>query len=347
MPAGGIEAHFEQQALACEALGSPFTARLCRLLIEIVDDTTGTGRRILSWPGDPRADALALRVCGGLHRLVIEGRDPALMAAYPPNEAGPQMLAAAVAGALTRHDATLSAALDTAPQTNEIARSAMLLPGFLAVARETGLPLALAEIGSSGGLNLLFDRFSYHYGDRAWGDPGSPVTIEPELRSGGLPLDGNIVIQSRQGCDIAPVDVFTPEGRLRLRSYVWADQTPRLQRLDGALSLAREHPFSLEKTDAAGFVRKMLAKRPQGAVFVLFHSIMWQYMPRETRMDILAALDEAGRVATSDAPIARLRMEPLDPKDGFATLSLTLWPGAETRRLAKCDFHGRWIEWLG
>ena len=346
---GPLAAHFEHQALACEALGSPFTARLCRLLANVLGDATATGRRILSWEGDPRADALALRLAGGLHRLVIEGLDPALSTAYPPNDADDDSLAAAVAAALERHDVALCARLESAPQTNEIARSAMLLPGFLAVARETGLPLALAEIGSSGGLNLLFERFFYRYGDLSWGDPASPVRIEPELRAPGLPLDGRLAIHSRQGCDIAPVDVSTPEGRLRLRSYVWADQTARLERLDGAISLARRHPFSLESADAAAFVREKLATRPQGAAFVLFHSIMWQYLPRRTRDSILSALDEAGAKATRDAPIARLRMEPLDPGDGWATLSLTTWAGhggGETRHLARCDYHGRWIEWI-
>lgn len=345
-PGGTIAAHFASQADACERLGSPFTARLCRLLVGIVDDTTRTGRRILGWQGNPAADALALRICGGLHRLVIEHREPALAATYPPHAMDEAALSAAVTGALVRHDAELFAALDSAPQTNEIARSAMLLPGFLTIARETGLPLALCEIGSSGGLNLLLDRFFYRYGEQTYGDPASPVHIAPDLRSQALPLEGRLDILSRHGCDIAPVDVSQAEGRTRLRSYVWADQTARLERLDGAMTLAARHPFSLEKADAAAFVKRQIANRPAGATFVLFHSIMWQYMPRETKDAILATLDEEGGRASIDAPIARLRMEPRDPKDGWATLSLTTWPGGETRRLAKCDFHGRWIEWL-
>lgn len=344
---GTVAAHFEKQADSCDRLGSPFTASLCRLLIELIDEKTATGRRVLNWPGDARADALALRVCGGLHRLVIEQLDPALAQAYPPHEAGREMLAEAVAGALARHDETLLAVLDSAPQTNEIARSAMLLPGFLAIAREAGLPLALCEIGSSGGLNLLFDRFFYDYGRATWGDPASPVKIAPELRSATLPLDGILDVTSRQGCDIAPVDVSAHEGRLRLRSYLWPDQPLRLARLDGALALAGRHPFSLVKSDAGAFVRERLAKRAQGEAFVVFHSIMWQYMPRETKDDILAALGEAGGKASAAAPLYRLRMEPLGPHEGWATLSLTSWPGGETRRLAGCDFHGRWIEWLG
>ena len=342
----GVAALFEKQAQGCDALGSPFTARLCRLLPGLLDPATATGRRVLEWPGNPQADALALRLCGGLHHLVIEGRDPALGTVYPPNHADDDALSAAVAGALERHDAALRAALDSAPQTNEIARAAMLLPGFLTIARETGLPLALAEIGSSGGLNLLFDRFSYRYGDRAWGDPASPVRLAPELRSPAPTLGGTLAIRSRHGCDIAPVDVSSAEGRTRLLSYIWADQSARLQRLDGAIALATRHPFALEKADAADFVARQLAGRPADTAFVLFHSIMWQYLPRATKDAILAALDAAGARATPDAPIARLRMEPRDPKDAFATLSLTLWPGGETRRLAKCDCHGRWIEWI-
>lgn len=342
---GELAAHFEQQAQACDTLGSPFTALLCRVLIERADDTTLTGRRILHWSGDPRADALALRLCGGLHRLVLERSDAALVAVYPPGHADATAVAAAVAGAMQRHDATLAEALDSAPQTNEIARSAMLLPGFLSIARDTGLPLALCEIGSSGGLNLLFDRFHYRYGDRAWGDAASPVTITPEARSATLPLDGRLDIVSRHGCDIAPVDVGVSDGRMRLRSYVWPDQPARLGRLDGAIALAARHPFSLEKADAADFVRRRIAARPDNAALVVFHSIMWQYMPRESRQAIRAMLEEAGAGATAQAPIARLRMEPRDPKDGWATLSLTSWPGGETRRLARCDFHGRWIEW--
>ena len=31
---------------------------------------------------------------------------------------------------------------------------------------------------------------------------------------------------------------------------------------------------------------------------------------------------------------------------GDAVLRLTIWPGGETRQLAACDHHGRWIEWL-
>ena len=106
----------------------------------------------------------------------------ALAAVYPPQEASETELRNACRKQSRRHDLELLASLDSAPQTNEIARSAMLLPGFLAIARETVLPLTLHEIGSSAGLNLLFDRFHYRYGDVEWGDTASPVRLAPEVR---------------------------------------------------------------------------------------------------------------------------------------------------------------------
>ena len=339
--------HFVHQAASCETLGSPFTADLCRALAKILDHTTQTGRRVLNWPGHTREDALALRLCGGLHALVLSGRDQMLAAAYPPNSTNEDTLLDILPGVLRRHDRTLSIALDSAPQTNEIARSGMLLPGFLLIARETGLPLALHEIGSSAGLNLLFDRFHYRYGDGEFGDPTSPVRLVPETLARPVPVDGVVDVVARNGSDIAPINTENSTDRLRLRSYVWADQAVRLQRLDAAIGLAGTAPFALEKADAASFLRKRLATRREGEAFVLFHSIVWQYLPAATKASIVGDLGEAGFAASKAAPIAWLRMEPLATTDKHAMLSLTKWPGGGTRHLARCDYHGRWIEWIG
>lgn len=341
-----VLSNFAGQARACDGLGSPFTARLCRLLPQVLDAATATGRRLRDWPGEPVADALALRVTGGLHALVLTGADEELAAVYPPKDADDDALLGALAGALRRNDAFLRDFLDLPPQTNETARAGMLLPGFLLLARETGLPLALSEIGSSAGLNLFFDRFRYDYAGSAWGPADSPARLAPEVRGSPPPLDGELRIAGRAGSDIAPVDISDPAQRLRLRSYIWADQAARLARLDAAIGIAAEQTFMLETADAAQFVRMQLARRKPGEAFVLFHSIMWQYMPRASKDGVRAALEEAGGQATADAPVAWLRMEPLGEAPPHATLSLTLWPGGETRRLAHCDYHGRWIEWL-
>lgn len=340
-----IREHFRGQADACERMGSPFTATLCRTLAERLDRSTATGRRVLGWQGNQIEDALALRLAGGLHRLVLSRADSLLVSAYPPNPTDGDRLAEALERTLVLSDDYLLAALDTPPQTNEIARAAMLLPGFLAVARHYGLPLSIHEIGSSAGLNLLFDRFHYNYGAETFGDPASPVRLTPDILGVSPPLDGTLVVRDRAGSDIAPVDIADRAQRLRLKSFVWADQAARLQRLDAAAGLAQSAPFTLECASAADFVRRALASRSDDAVFVLFHSIMWQYMPAGERNAVAAMLAEAG--AASSAPLAWLRMEPHDPRERHAMLCLTTWPDGETRDLARCDYHGRWIEWIG
>lgn len=243
--------HFEYQAQACEALGSPFTARLCRALPLILDTTSATGRRALEWPGDVRADALALRLTGGLHALVLSKADSALTDVYPPNATEDAELSAAVRGAIHRHDPRLAAGLDSPPQTNEIARSAMLLPGLLEIARITRLPLTICEIGASAGLNQLLDRFGYRYGQARWGNILSPVQLAPEVRGGPIPLDGDMTIAGKAACDLSPIDISRANERLRLRSYVWADQVARLERLDAAIALATAEPVSIVQADAA------------------------------------------------------------------------------------------------
>ena len=82
-----------------------------------------------------------------------------------------------------------------------------------------------------------------------------------------------------------------------------------------------------------------------GQAFVLFHSIMWQYLPEVTRSAVEKSMYRAGAEATEESPVAWLRMEPLESKARHATLWLTTWPGGRNERLANCDYHGRWIEW--
>ncbi len=326
-------------------MGSPFTAMVCRAAIKVLDHSTLTGRRVLGWEGDARAEALALRLAGALHALVLQDADPALVSVYPPNTDGAGDLERVLAGVIARHDAMLLRWLDSAPQTNETARSAVLLPGFLAIARETGLPLALNEIGSSAGLNLFPDTYRYRYDDKDWGDPRFAETIAPEIRGAAPDLSGDLRISSRNGCDIAPLDIRNEADRLRLRAYIWPDQKQRLARLDAAIAVARREAFVLEKDDAAAFVQRRLASRKAGECFVLFHSVVWQYLPETTKAGIGVAMERAGQAATRNAPLAWLRMEGMGGVEPFSTLHLTLWPGGETRNLAHADFHGRWIAW--
>lgn len=340
-----VRKHFLSQAEACEKLGSPFTAQLCRILAAELDGGTKTGDRILGWRGSLKADAVALRLCGGLHQLVLLENDAVLQSVYPPNYPTATALAAAVTDAIGRHDEFLYRVLDSAPQTNEVARSAILLPGFETIRRRAGLPIELNEIGSSAGFNLLPDLYLYRFGAHEWGNEKFPVTLAPDV-AGTPPLpSGALSIASRNGCDLFPFDIRLPEDISRLKSYVWPDQTRRMARTEAALAVARTVDFKVQRMDAELFVSERLPDRREGCAFVLFHSIMWQYLPARTRRNIKSLVCAAGEAAASADPVFWLRMENAMQGPG-AELRLTSWPGEEERLLARCDFHGRWIEWI-
>lgn len=339
----GIPAAFALQARWCEQLGAPFSAALMRALAD--DWTQGGALRTLlpAWPGDAVADALALRVAGALHRLVIDGTEPALAAAYadgtPP---APAQLAAAIEG----HAALWRDYLAHSPQTNEIGRSALLLGGYAVIAAHTGLPLALREIGASAGLNLLWDHFHYRLGGAGWGEPTAGVVIEADWRGRPPPLPPRIAVASRAGCDRAPIDLRDAGQRQRLLSYVWPDQPQRLARLRAALALAEREPPPLTAADAADWAEAELAAPQPGACLVLAHSIVWSYLRAATQQRLRAALHTAGGRARPDAPLAWLRYE-LRRADAAPELRLTLWPGGVERRLATGHPHGAWADWQG
>jgi hypothetical protein len=284
-----------------------------------------------------------LRLAGALHGLVLEGRDPGLAAVYPPHEAEDDALWAAVAAAFAAHSPALAAGLDHPPQTNETQRSAALVPGFLTVAAETGLPLAPLEIGASAGLNLLWDRFAYRFGAAEWGDPASAVALAPAWTGPPPPLPA-VRVAARAGCDLRPLDLARPGAENRLLSFVWADQTDRLARARAAVALFRDSGLRVEAADAAEWLERQLAVSAPGQARVVYHSIVWQYLPEPTRARIAAALGAAGGRATRAAPLAWLRLEP-DAAAPGAAVTLTTWPGGRERRLGRADFHGRWVAW--
>lgn len=346
MVAHRVRLHFAGQAETCRKLGSDFTGRVLDLLAERLDESTTVGRKTLNWPGRLRDDALSLRLAGGLHRLVLTGEDAGLAAVYPGRGATPdnETLWRAIASALRTHDDVLTQFVESPPQTNEVARSGILLGGFLTVADQTGLPLRTLEIGASAGLNLHWDAWSYRLGDSHWGDPQSSVQLAPQWR-GPLPPLCAVNVVSRAGCDQAPFDPADPAQALRLRAYIWADQTQRLQRIDAAIARAAASPVRVEKADAATWSGSKLETLTEGAATVLYHSIMWQYLPQATRSAIEATVAKAAGRASDTAPFAWLRMEPV-PEGGACELRLAIWPGGTDRRLANVDFHGRWVEWL-
>jgi hypothetical protein len=337
-----IAAALRWQADACQMIGSSLYADL---LAQSADDVLAGGptREILrGHENDARFSVLGLRLLGAVNRLVLTGREPGLAATYGDGnapEAWRELL-----GVLHRNATELRESIQLPVQTNEIGRSAALLFGFLTVCAETGLPLRLLEVGASAGLNLRWDRFRYLAGSFSWGPEGSPVELRFELEGKPPPpAPTTIQISSRRGCDAAPIDSSTSAGRLTLLTYIWPDQHERIARMETALAVASEVPAQIDRQPAAAWAHRVLAEPVPGQATVIYHSIVSQYLSEGERIALFDHIEEAGRRASVEAPLAWLRMEPADDR---ADVHLTLWPGRTEHRIARSGYHGSPVELL-
>ena len=337
----------EWQARHAEEAAAPRTARVIRAELALLDGDTATGRRMANWHGLVLADAMPLRVAGGLHWLCLSGEDRRLEPVYAGLLTHQPAIDAIVADMAAKYDALLMTWLDGPPQTNEAGRSASLMAGLLWLSQRLGPRFELNEIGASAGVNTMMGRYFFDLGGVKVGPSLSRMTIAPEWR-GPPPPQGPVEITAAHGCDQAPVDLTDPEQALRLKAYVWADATERMARLDIAIAMAERSAPELVRMDAGEFVRDVLG-RPQedGVARVLFHSIVWQYLPAATQQAITALMEEAGKAASADKPLAWIALE--TNRETFKhELSVRYWPGGDQPvKLAEAHPHGAWVEWLG
>ncbi len=310
--------------------------RLMALMAERLTDAHPVGAEVLGWTGDPspNADNVPLRLAGALHALKLEGL--ALTEVYPPNDAKDDALWAAVQAAMVEFSPRVIDWLAFPPQTNEVRRSAVILAGLAVLNRLRPGPVALFELGASGGLNLRADQFRLDGDGWRLGPEYSTVRLTPDW-TGAAPPQRLPDVVARYGVDLNPLDPNAEAARLRLLAYLWPDQTDRLQRTEAAIEIARHVPAEINTRDAGEWLAAALGKCPDGVTPVVINTIAWQYFPPETKTSAARA------IARNPVPVARLAMEAGGGEGAGLTLSPD--PGVTPIPLGRADFHGRWIDW--
>lgn len=293
-----------------------------------------------------RSDAIQLRLLAGLFRIVLRGDAPQLVPYYPclGGRAPARDAWPAVRPVLAAHVDELRAALDQAPQTNEAGRSACLLVGlFEAVRRHRLRQVRVLEPGASAGLNLLVDGYRFVGPGWSWGPSDSPLTLDTKA-VGVVPQ--RFAVVGRRGCDLAPVDVTTPEGARYLTSFVWPFDLARHERLTAALAVARTRPVIVDRAPAETWLAAELA-RPvaDGVLTVVWQSITEQYWPPATSSAVRDAVDRA----RTRIPLAHLTMEGVPPAQGTDGYDVAV-DGPELRLdgdlLARSHHHGPPVQLL-
>ncbi|WOF23872.1 DUF2332 domain-containing protein [Microbacterium betulae] len=232
-------------------------------------------------------------------------------------------------------------------QTNEPLRCAALLPALSLVDG----PVALLELGASGGLCLFPDRYSYRYAGAAGevaldpADGASPVVLAAELRGSVVPAVRMPEIVWRAGIDLQPRDPRDPDDRAWLAGLVWPGETGRAERIAAAVDVAASGAPRLVAGDVAdlALLREVAASAPVGATLVITTPGLLPYLPRARREALVAGIrDLDARWVTLDQPALHdAWTTPIDPGtwgDGFA-LAL------DGDVLAAADPLGSWLHW--
>jgi hypothetical protein len=229
-------------------------------------------------------------------------------------------------------------------QTNEVRRCALLLPVFVLISRQSGgRPLALLDIGASAGLNLLWDRYGYKYGElQPCGQLDSPVQITCALR-GSLcpPVAKNFPqVSFRAGVDLNPIDVRDPEATLWLRALIWPEHEERAQLLRRAIEIAQRDAPRLIAGDAADVLPDILATIPGNAALCIFR--LFTSLPQKSRQRLSSVISE--EASKRDLNLLTARPHGADT----SRLELVSFVnGLKTEKvLAHFQNHGEWLEWM-
>ena len=327
-----------------EAVHSPLYSLLSKA---IADDAELLALAGHASPGQPAPNLLFAAV----HYLLLGGPRHRL-SGYYPSVGGTQAVDGAAFAlfrlfCLEQAGPILRLISERSVQTNEVARSASLLPAFETVARRAGRPLALVEIGASAGLNLNFDLYAYDYGAAgSVGERSSAIQLTVEVRGDlkpTLPPDGRFpVVASRVGIDLRPVDITDQDQTQWLEALVWPDEQWRADRLRAAIRAAHQRPPNVIRGDVFAVLPGMFESIPNDVALTVYHSYTVYQFPLEARERLTALLARVG--ARRD--LYRLSLEWF--VSDRPLLELSAWEGGlrSDTILAACHHHGQWLHWL-
>jgi hypothetical protein len=331
---GRVECHF----------ASPLYAQLC---IDIASDSEILELAAYARKGQPVPNLLL----GAVHFLLLQGIQhpladfyPSLSGTKPLKKDDPYPYFRSFC--LEYYEQIQHIIATQLVQTNEVRRSACLMPTFELVSRRSQRrPLSLLEIGASAGLNLLWDRYGYDYGeDLRYGDLDSPVQLTCQLRGNLRPPlpDTFPTVTFRIGLDINPIDVRDPAQTLWLQALIWPEHKRRADLLAAALSVAQQRPPELLAGDALDILLNVLPDVPQDNILCIYHSfVINQFSPEaRERLDTLLMQEAQKRdlyvvsIAWLNEQLPVLGLQSFE--DGIKT----------EQKLANCSGHARWMEWL-
>lgn len=228
-------------------------------------------------------------------------------------------------------------------QTNEVRRCAYLYPAFCYIYEKTKKPLALIEIGTSAGLQLLWDQYCYSYTsvEGQYGDVCSELVIESEIQGNRQPLmlKQSPPVTTRIGIDLHINNVSTADDYLWLKALIWPEHTERIANFEKAAYYVQKQSLTLIEGNGVKLLNKIALQAPLDSVLCVFHTHVANQFTLAEKLELIECLKKLGE----DREVFHLYNNMWD----LGKIHLdTYWAGKEYKEtLAEADGHGRWFSW--
>lgn len=293
-------------------------------------------------PGQPVPNLLFASV----HYLLLSGSDHKLKEFYPSVTDNPLPVEEAFASfkdfCLHHRDEIIGLLQSKLVQTNEIRRCTYLYPSFCYIYNKVRQPLSLIEIGTSAGLQLLWDKYSYSYGtEDTYGDPNSSVHLTAELKNGHIPSLSYKAppISSKVGIDLNVINLADQDDLLWMKSLIWSEHKERLELLEKAARLFNTHSVNLVEGDGVSLLPTFVEQVPTDSILCIFHTHVANQMPEAEKWRLMDNVRAVGarrdvfHLYNNVSDLGKLHV------DYFIN-------GAEFNEIiAETDGHGRWFDW--
>ncbi|WP_175477899.1 DUF2332 domain-containing protein [Halobacillus alkaliphilus] len=226
-------------------------------------------------------------------------------------------------------------------QTNEVRRCTYLYPVFCEVYRLTKNPLAMIELGTSAGLQLLWDQYSYVYeGEEVYGNRNSSLLLSSEVRTVTAPflLKTSPPAGKRIGVDLNVSDLTNEEEYLWLKALIWPEHNERRLLFERAALHYVKNPPQLVEGNAVELLEDLVATVPENETLCIFHTHVANQLSHSMKKDLLYKIRQIGKRRN----VFHIYNNMDDQK---LHVDAIINQKEQRHTIGQIDGHGRWFEW--
>jgi hypothetical protein len=232
-------------------------------------------------------------------------------------------------------------------QTNVVNRCAYIMPIIYTIIEKVKKPTTIIDIGTSLGLTLNFNNYSYQYNKQLI-HKGNDVIIDCEIREGFTPEFKNIHYPlTKIGIDQNIIDLKSEDEKRWIMALIWADHIERFVSMDNALKNYDTTIKLIESNQIEEFEKIISDVNNEENLIVYNTHVLYQF-PQELKDKYWAMLDRIGKKRDFyyiSVEGIKAMLEKYNTTE--TVIELTTYNNAtkEQKLIATTNGHGNWIKW--